>query len=167
MTPPAAVVVMGVSGCGKTTLALALAARLGRPFRDGDDLHPAENRAKMAAGRALGDADRAPWLQAIATEIATRPGVILACSALRRSYRDQIRSAGAVRFLWLDAPFAVIAARVQARQGHFMPPALLQSQFDTLEPPGPDEDALRLDARVPVVRLVDLATGWLGRSAPA
>lgn len=146
-------VVMGVSGCGKTTLGEALAAALEAEFVDADDLHPPANRAKMARGEALTDADRAPWLDRVAGVLRDRAPVVVACSALRRAYRDRLRGAGkngvgGVRFLHLAAPKEVIAARMAARRGHFMPASLLDSQYETLEPPGPDE-ALTLDARLP------------------
>jgi len=140
-------VVMGVSGCGKTTLGAALAARLGAGFVDADDLHPPANRAKMARGEALTDEDRAPWLDLVTGVLRDRAPVVVACSALRRAYRDRLREAGKVRFLHLAAPREVIAARLAARQGHFMPASLLDSQYATLEPPGPDE-AVTLDARL-------------------
>ena len=138
-------VVMGVSGCGKTTLGKALADRLGASFVDADDLHPPENVEKMRQGQPLTDADRAPWLDLVANTLRTNAPVVVACSALKRAYRARLRQAGEVRFLHPAAPFDVIAARMAARQGHYMPPALLASQFSTLEPPGPDE-AVTLDA---------------------
>lgn len=141
-------VVMGVSGCGKTTLAQALAARLGAAFVDADGLHPPGNLAKMARGEALTDVDRRPWLDLVAGALRDRAPVVVACSALRRAYRDRLRDAGGVRFLHLAAPREVIAARLAARRGHFMPASLLDSQYATLEPPGPGE-ALTLDARLP------------------
>ncbi len=141
-------VAMGVSGCGKTTLGAALAGALGAAFVDADDLHPPANRAQMAAGVPLADADRWPWLDLVAAALRDRAPVVVACSALRHSHRDRLRQAGGVRFLYLAAPREVIAARLAARQGHFMPATLLDSQCATLEPPGPDE-ALALDARLP------------------
>ena len=151
-------VVMGVSGCGKTTLGRALAAALEAGFTDADDLHPPANRAKMARGEPLTDTDRAPWLDLVAGVLRDRAPVVVACSALRRTYRDRLRAAGkdgtgkdgagAVRFLHLAAPREVVAARLAARQGHFMPASLLDSQYATLEPPDPGE-ALTLDARLP------------------
>ena len=142
------IVVMGVAGSGKSTLGAALATRLGAAFVDTDDLHPPANRAKMAAGTPLTDADRAPWLDLVAEVLRDRAPVVVACSALRRAYRDRLREAGGVRFLHLAAPKEAIAARMAARRGHFMPASLLDSQYETLEPPGPDE-ALTLDARLP------------------
>lgn len=134
-------VVMGVSGCGKSTLGAAIAESLGIGFQDADDLHPAANRAKMAAGQALTDEDRWPWLSAVGFAIAGQPALVMACSALRRSYRDYLRQIAGndLRFLHLTAPAEVIAARLVNRKGHFMPPALLASQLATLEPLGADE----------------------------
>ena len=148
-------VVMGVSGSGKSTVAKPVATRLGWPYQEGDDLHPAANVAKMKAGIPLDDADRAPWLDAIAAWIAARfaedSGGVVTCSALRRAYRDRLRGAGAgVRFVYLAGEKSVIAARLEKRHGHFMPPGLLDSQFATLEPPGPDEDAIVVDIDCPV-----------------
>lgn len=138
-------IVMGVSGCGKSTIGALLAEALGARFFDGDDFHPAANIAKMSRGEALTDADRWPWLDRVAAELARGPGpVVGACSALRRAYRDRLSAgpAGRVGFVWLSGDKALIAARMAARQGHFMPPGLLDSQFATLEPPGPDETAI-------------------------
>ena len=130
---------MGVSGCGKSSLGAALATALALPFTDADDLHPAANRAKMAAGQPLTDNDRWPWLQAVGAVLAAEAGVV-ACSALRRSYRDLLRAAaGPVQFLHLVAPREVITERLAARRGHFMPIALLDSQLATLEPLAPGE----------------------------
>lgn len=145
-------VVMGVSGCGKSTVGAGLAAALGGPFLDGDDLHPPANLAKMAAGLALDDSDRAPWLMRVAEVLReTAPPVVIACSALRRRYRDAIRAAAGVpvRFVHLAGSRAVIAARLAGRQGHFMPAALLDSQFAALEPPAPEEAALSVDIDQP------------------
>ncbi len=153
-------VVMGVSGCGKTTVGALLAARLGAAFVDADALHPAGNVAKMAAGQPLTDADRWPWLDLAAAALRDRAPVVMACSALRRAYRDRLRAAGGVCFLHLAAPQPVIAARMATRHGHFMPPSLLASQYATLEPPGPEE-ALELDARLSPKALVDAALAAL------
>ncbi|WP_018633406.1 gluconokinase [Neomegalonema perideroedes] len=144
-----AVILMGPSGVGKTTLGEALAARLGWPFLEGDDLHPPENRAKMTRGIPLDDADRAPWLAAlrdrISEEAARAPGLILACSALKRRYRDLLREARAeVRFLELTADPALIGERLSQRRGHFMPASLLASQLAALEPLAPDEPGARI-----------------------
>lgn len=149
------VVVMGVSGCGKTSVGQALAARLGIGFVDADDLHPPGNVAKMRAGLSLTDADRGPWLDRVADRLRHDGPVVVACSALRRMYRDRIRAGagGPVIFVHLDGEREVIAARMTARQGHFMPPSLLDSQFATLEPPGRDE-ALIVSIADPVDRIV-------------
>jgi gluconokinase len=141
-------VVMGVSAAGKTRIGRMLAEAIGARFVEGDDLHPPENRAKMAAGVPLTDEDRWPWLDRVGAALAEgEPPVVAACSALRRAYRDRLRAAapGAV-FLHLSAEPARLAERIAAREGHFMPPSLLDSQLATLEPPGADERALRVDA---------------------
>jgi len=145
------VVMMGVSGCGKSAVGAALAARLGVPYVDGDDLHPPANVALMAQGQPLTDADRRPWLDRVAQVLADDAPVIVGCSALRRRYRDQIRAGagGPVRFVHLTGPRALIAARMAARTGHYMPLSLLDSQFAALEPPGPDEAALTIDITDP------------------
>lgn len=150
------IVVMGVSGCGKSSVGAALSGALGIPYRDGDDLHPAVNVAKMRAGEALTDADRWPWLDRVAQELARLAPVIVGCSALRRAYRDRIRAGagGPVLFVHLAGSREVIAARMAARSGHFMPASLLDSQFATLEPPGPDEAAITVDIDQPMDRLV-------------
>ncbi len=148
--PVPAIVVMGVSGCGKSTVGRALAGALGLLYVEGDDLHPPRNVALMAAGTPLTDADRHGWLAAVgrsmADGVAQGPGVVVACSALKRVYRDQLRTAvpGAL-FVHLQGPQPLLAQRLAARTGHYMPPSLLQSQLDTLEPPGPDEAALQFD----------------------
>jgi len=138
------VIVAGVSGSGKTTVGALLAGRLGWPFTDGDLLHPAANIAKMAGGVPLTDEDRLPWLQAIGalmdTDIAAGQPAVLACSALRRSYRDLLLAGRpAARMAFLDVARQVAADRLAARHGHFFRPALLDSQFAALEPPGADE----------------------------
>ena len=133
------VVIMGVSGCGKSSVGEGLSARLGVPYRDGDDLHPPQNVAKMRAGIPLTDADRWPWLDSVAGVLADEAPVIVGCSALKRIYRDRIRAAGAVTFVHLVGSRDLIAARMAQRQGHYMPLALLDSQFAALEPPGPEE----------------------------
>ena len=143
----AILVLMGVSGCGKTTIGAALAQRLGWEFLEGDALHPPANVAKMAAGTPLGDADRWPWLNAIAARIdawrAAGASGVVACSALKRVYRDILigpRADG--RLVYLSGSQDMIAARLAERRGHFMPPGLLDSQFRTLEEPGDDENAI-------------------------
>lgn len=136
------IVVMGVSGSGKSTVGGLLADRLGVPYAEADDFHPAANIAKMSAGHPLDDADRAPWLDAIADWIEQRGegGGVVTCSALRRRYRDRLRVASpGLFFVHLDGPPELIAARLQARMEHFMPPELLRSQFEALEPLDPQE----------------------------
>ena len=141
-------VVMGVSGCGKTTMAKALAQQLDLAMVDGDDLHLPESIRKMSAGIALEDADRWPWLERIGhyLEGASGAGRVVACSALKRAYRDRIRQcADGVRFVFLQGEYGLIEARMSQRVGHYMSPGLLRSQFDTLEPPQADEpDVLSL-----------------------
>ena len=149
------IVIMGVSGCGKSTVGAALSAALGIPYRDGDDLHPAANVEKMRAGIPLGDADRWPWLDRVAETLCHGAPVIVGCSALRRAYRDRIRAGacGPVRFVHLTGSRDVIAARMAARQGHYMPLSLLDSQLATLEPPGRDE-AVTVDVDQPLNTLI-------------
>ena len=148
-------VIMGVSGCGKSSVGEALASRLGIPYRDGDDLHPARNVEKMRQGTPLTDADRWPWLDAVAERLACEAPVILGCSALKRVYRDRIRAGagGPVTFLHLAGGRELIAARMAARRGHYMPTSLLDSQFATLEPPGADE-AITVDIDQPLPDLI-------------
>jgi gluconokinase len=135
------VVIMGVSGCGKSSVGAGLAARLGLNYRDGDDLHPPENVAKMRAGMPLTDADRWPWLDRVGQVLLAEAPVIVGCSALKRAYRDRIRTAagGPVTFVHLAGSQEVIAARMALRQGHYMPLSLLDSQFAALEPPAAEE----------------------------
>jgi gluconokinase len=145
---PPVLVLMGVSGCGKSTVGGVLAGQLGWDLGEGDDLHPAANLEKMASGHPLTDDDRWPWLALVRAWIDERvaaghPGVIT-CSALKRSYRDVLRSEHVV-FVHLTGTRAQLLARLAARQGHFMPAALLDSQLADLEPPGPDEQAIRID----------------------
>jgi carbohydrate kinase (thermoresistant glucokinase family) len=153
-------VVMGVSGCGKSEVGKRLAAALGVRFLEGDAYHSASNVAKMAAGIPLDDADRADWLRALQAEIAlagTRgEGLVLACSALKRRYRDLLRAADpGLRFAHLSGPRALIAARMQARTGHYMPASLLDSQLRDLEPLQADEEGVLLDLRKPLAVLID------------
>ena len=155
---PPLLTVMGVSGSGKTTVGAALAQRLRVPFADADDFHPPENVAKMAAGVPLTDDDRIPWLHVIGEWLGehVESGGVVSCSALRRSYRDILRAkAPGQLFVHLAGSSEVIARRVAGRPGHFMPAALLASQFDTLEPLGADELGLTLDLDRPVDDLVD------------
>lgn len=151
-------VVMGVSGCGKSTLGAALAARLDVPFFDGDDFHPPDNVRKMSAGIPLDDTDREPWLARlhalIGEQLASGQGAVVACSALKQRYRDQLRGdlAGVV-FVYLHGRFTTIYQRMQSRPGHFMAADMLQSQFDALEEPSAQE-AIRVDVEQPVDELV-------------
>jgi gluconokinase len=143
-------VVMGVSGSGKTTVATRLAERLGWPFAEGDDFHPPSNVAKMHSGTPLTDADRLPWLRSIAAWIDARraagSGGIVSCSALKRAYRDiLIGERRDVRLVYVRGTQELIGARIAARRDHFMPASLLQSQFDTLEEPGADERPIVAD----------------------
>lgn len=132
-------VIMGVSGCGKSSVGEGLAALLGVPYRDGDDLHPPANVEKMRAGVPLTDEDRWPWLDRVAEVLRAEAPVIVGCSALKRRYRDRIRQAGAVTFVYLEGSRDLIASRMAERKGHYMPLSLLDSQFAALEAPGPDE----------------------------
>ena len=135
------VVIMGVAGCGKSSVGAALSAALGVPYVDGDDLHPAANVDKMRRGVALSDHDRWPWLGQVAACLQNSAPVIVGCSALKRAYRDRIRAGvqGEVAFVHLSGDRDLIAARMAQRQGHYMPLSLLDSQFAALEPPGQDE----------------------------
>ena len=151
---PVVLVVMGVSGCGKSTVAALLAGRLGWPFEEGDALHPLANVEKMTAVHALTDDDRAPWLQKVASWVeeqldAGRSGLIT-CSALKRAYRDVINRRGSgVVFVYLSGSRETISARMAARHGHYMPTSLLESQFADLEEPAADEPAIRIDVGPP------------------
>ncbi len=151
-------VVMGVSGSGKTTIAKLLAEKLGCKFADGDDLHPAANVEKMRAGHPLDDADRQPWLEAIAGMLkrwrAEDAYGVIACSALRRNYREKIRAGkDDVLFVYLKAPRDLLASRLLHRKGHFMPVRLLSSQLATLEEPDAAEMAITADASLPPLTL--------------
>lgn len=157
---PRVLIVMGVSGSGKSTIAEALAKRLGWRYEDGDRFHPASNVAKMSAGHALTDDDRWPWLQAIADEIdrlsARGERAVIACSALKRAYRDVlVHGRGDVRIVFLDGTETLIANRLAARRGHFMPADLLASQFKTLEPPAADEDPVTVSIDATVETIVE------------
>ncbi|MEW1808152.1 gluconokinase [Pseudarthrobacter sp. NPDC080039] len=154
------VVVMGVSGCGKTTIGDLVARELGVPFLDGDSLHPVANVAKMAAGTPLTDEDRWPWLGIVGGELAAAGdgGLVLACSALKRSYRDAIREhAPDTIFLHLNGSKKVLAQRLEGRSGHFMPPALLDSQLATLEALDTDENGAVVDIGAPADQVVSHA----------
>jgi gluconokinase len=153
------IVVMGVSGSGKTTVGQDLAKRLGVGYAEADEFHPPENIAKMSAGHPLTDEDRWPWLHAIAAWIGEHEesGGVVTCSALKRTYRDVLRGGGPVFFIHLDGAREVIAARLAARKGHFMPLALLDSQFATLQPLDPDEPGVVLDIDATPEALADAA----------
>lgn len=164
----AAIVVMGVSGAGKTTVGALLAERLGWPFEDGDSFHPPENVGKMRAGTPLTDEDRWPWLRAIAARIAEArgqgTGVVIACSALKRAYRDVLRDRQAdLRFLHLTGEPALIMARQAARQGHYMPASLVANQFATLEPPDTEADVIDLEVEAEPPAIVQKAIAALRR----
>jgi gluconokinase len=156
------VVVMGVSGCGKSTVGAALAARLHATFLDADDFHPSANVERMRAGVALTDAERAPWLDALAARLvqaeSAGESVVLACSALKRSYRDALRrGAPTLALVHLTGSAALLAQRIGGRTDHYMPASLLQSQLATLEAPGADEQPITLDVAAPTEALVSAA----------
>lgn len=156
----ARVVVMGVSGSGKSTVAELLAQHLGATLIEGDDLHPASNRAKMQAGTPLADEDRWPWLDLVGRALVDADGPAVAtCSALKRVYRDRIRAAASETFfVHLDGDADLLKDRQKARKGHFMPPSLMDSQLETLEQLGEDEAGVRLDVAASPEELADEAT---------
>ncbi|GBQ68314.1 gluconokinase [Ameyamaea chiangmaiensis NBRC 103196] len=161
---PRILVIMGVSGCGKTTIAEGLQNTLGWPYEEGDRLHPAANVEKMASGIPLTDEDRWPWLDRCRTWIDghARDGGILTCSALKRSYRDRLRSGGSdVLFVYLKVPEFVLRDRLAHRTGHYMPPSLLPSQLATLEEPGEDEAALWIEVQHTPAEAVARVIGML------
>ena len=157
---PCALIVMGVSGSGKSTIGESLAERLGWPYEDADQFHPKSNVAKMSAGQPLTDEDRWPWLKAIATEIDrvcdAGEHAVIGCSALRRVYRDiLVHGRTDIRLVYLEGAQALIADRIARRKDHFMPPALLTSQFNTLEPPTSDEHPLTVSIDGSIAAIVD------------
>ncbi len=163
---PHHVVVFGVSGCGKTTVARGISAATGLVFAEADEFHSPANVARMRAGEPLTDADRMPWLRALADwmgrQDTTGVGTVLACSALRRHYRDILRDGTpGVVFVHLQASPRLIRGRLEERTGHFMPPSLLDSQLATLEPLQPDEDGIVLDASDPPAHLIAAAIAQL------
>jgi len=160
MPVPNLIVVMGVSGCGKSTIGKALAEELDIPFFDGDDFHPPANRRKMENGVALNDEDRSPWLAAICTHAKTLleqdQSLVVACSALKRIYRDQLRMVEPKPlFVHLHAPQKVIAKRQVNRTGHFMPPGLLPSQYQTLESTSDEPDAIEVSGDQPLAKAIE------------
>ncbi|WP_442579723.1 gluconokinase [Mesorhizobium sp. ASY16-5R] len=160
--PVAAIVVMGVAGCGKTVVGEVIAARLGWHFIEGDRLHPPENIAHMSSGRPLTDALREGWLDAIGASIAETlaggHGAVAACSALKRKYRDRLRTFQPdILFVHLSIDRETAWQRVSSRKHHFMPASLVESQFAALEPPQDDEDAISLDGSEPVDSLAEQA----------
>lgn len=158
---PRLIVVIGVCGCGKSTLGTSLAKHLRKPFLDADDFHPASNKNKMAQGIPLDDVDRWPWLDALADALAVkgkRAGMaVAACSALRRSYRERLvlMAGEPILFVMLEGSRELIAERLSLRTGHFMPAAMLDSQLATLEPPCCDEQAITLDIAQPIAAMVN------------
>ncbi len=165
MRTPHVVVVMGVAGTGKTTIGPLLASRLGVPYAEGDDFHPEANIAKMSAGTPLDDTDRGPWLDAIGAWARERAGLggVVSCSALKRSYRDRLRTAAPdLVFVHLSGDRALIEDRMGKRQGHFMPTALLDSQFATLEPLEADEAGVAVDVSGGPEEIAERAVAALG-----
>jgi carbohydrate kinase (thermoresistant glucokinase family) len=160
------VVIMGPSGCGKSTFGRALADALGWQFIEGDDLHPPENKAKMARGEPLTDADRTPFLDGVGKALARAPGgAVASCSALRRSYRDRLRHiAGPLLFVLPEVPRAELARRLEERPQSFMPPSLLGSQLATLERPDDDEAAMCIDGTRPVAGEIQRVREYLDAS---
>jgi gluconokinase len=156
--PDLRIIIMGVSGCGKSSVGAGLSQRLGIPYRDGDDLHPAANVEKMRAGHPLTDDDRWPWLDRVAAVLAVDAPVIVGCSALRRAYRDRLRAGagGPVHFVHLAGSRELLAKRMSARTGHYMPLSLLDTQLAALEPPSPDE-ALTIDIDQPLDAIITTA----------
>ncbi|NUL07614.1 gluconokinase [Streptomyces lunaelactis] len=166
MSTPHVVVVMGVAGTGKTTIGPLLADTLGVPYAEGDDFHPPANIARMSAGIPLDDADRLPWLDAIGQWAHGRAGLggVVACSALKRVYRDRLRAAAPdAVFLHLTGDRALIEQRMSERKGHFMPAALLDSQFATLQPLGSDEAGVAVDVSGTPEEITERAVASLRR----
>jgi gluconokinase len=168
-SPPNAIIVMGVSGCGKSSVGADLATRLGLPFIEGDVLHPKANVDKMAAGTPLTDEDRWPWLtiigETIAEALVKGEGIVVSCSALKKIYRDHLRKAAGehLAFVYLEGSHALLSARMGARTGHFMPPALLESQLATLEVPTGEHGVVTISIDQPVDSIVADALQALGK----
>lgn len=161
---PPRLVIMGVSGCGKSSLAEALAQRWALPFLEGDQFHSPASIAKMAAGIPLTDDDRWPWLDRIGRDMAGVGGCVASCSALRKAYRDRLRAAAghSLRFCLIELPREALIERMTLRLGHYMPVSLLDSQLSTLERPGADEpDVLVLDGRHQLPGLVEDVSAWM------
>lgn len=157
-------VVMGVSGCGKSSLAAAVSAEMGLPLVEGDDHHGLASRQKMSRGIALNDADRSDWLERLVGVLREHPaGIVLSCSALKRSYRDKLRGATSdLRFVFMEIGFEAALARVQARgASHFFSPELVRSQFETLEPPVAEPGVLCIDAQAPAPTQLEATRRWL------
>lgn len=151
-----AVIVMGVAGCGKTTVGQQLGSLLKLPFFDGDDYHGEANQKKMAAGQPLTDTDREPWLENLCELIRAHPaGCAISCSALKQKYRQQLRQAGELRFVYLEISIAAATQRVASRE-HFFPVSLVEDQFNVLEDPGSEPDVVPVDGELPLAELVPL-----------
>ena len=174
-TPPI-LLIMGVSGSGKSTIGALLAGRLRWPYAEADDFHPAENLRKMRAGEPLTDEDRLPWLHAIGAwideQIAAGQPAVVSCSALKRSYRDVLRGPAGrhrsqLQLIYLEGDRELIAHRMAARHGHFFPEKLLDSQFRDLEPPGPDEHPIVVQVGTPPQEIIDEVLSDLGRAGKA
>ena len=158
------IVVMGVSGCGKSSVGIALADALGARFIDGDDLHPAANKAKMSAGIPLDDDDRWPWLDLVSKALGEGAATVIACSALKRVYRERILAgAPSTFFIHLDGSREILEQRLGSRTGHFMPATLLDSQLATLEPLAGDEPGAVIDIDQPISQIIALAQGFIKR----
>ncbi|WP_199194797.1 gluconokinase [Phyllobacterium phragmitis] len=158
------VIVMGVSGSGKSSVGAALAEKLGLPFLEGDTLHPRSNVEKMSAGTPLTDEDRWPWLDLIGARLAQAPdGIVISCSSLKKIYRDRLRQAAgsSLCFIFLDGSLADLREHMGHRTGHFMPLSMLDSQLATLEPPTGEPLVLRQDIAQPIDRIVEASAAWL------
>lgn len=161
-------VVMGVSGCGKSHVGACVARALGLPLVEGDEFHPEANRARMRAGQPLGDDDRAEWLRTLGAELQRHPaGAVLTCSALKRAYRETLRAAmPGLHFAWLDLTPEAARERVAQRAQHFFPASLVDTQFEALEPPQGEPAVLRADATLPPWLLCEQIVGWARPGTP-